>query len=89
MNDHIHVLAQPCEGLNLQSIVQSWKSFTANRLQRECGRLGIVWQGEYFDRIVRNDEDYWEKANYILTNPRKRWPEMESYAWAWIATDAE
>ena len=83
MNDHAHVLVQVSPDFPLEEIVHSWKSFTANRLQRQYGRQGSVWQAEYFDRVVRDDEEYIQKRDYILNNPRKRWPEVESYRWVW------
>jgi len=81
MNDHVHVLVRPSTGCALAQIVQSWKSFTANQLQRQHGRRGAVWQGEYFDRVVRDDDEYEQKRDYILNNPSKRWPEIDSYRW--------
>ena len=83
MNDHVHVLVQVSPDFPLEEIVHSWKSFTANRLQRRHGREGTVWQQEYFDRVVRDDEEYVQKRGYILNNPRKRWPEIESYRRLW------
>ena len=82
MHDHIHLLATPLETYRLQEIVHSWKSFTANSLQRTSGRRGAVWQDEYYDRIVRDEEELLEKVNYILTNPSRSWPDIEDYAWA-------
>ena len=81
MNDHVHVLTtlKPC--LVLESVVRSWKSFTANRMQKDTARLGSVWQDEYMDRIIRNEAEFIEKAQYILNNPRKRWPEITEYPW--------
>src|SRR5262245_61933794 len=32
MDDHVHVIVQPLEGHRLESLVHSWKSFTANRM---------------------------------------------------------
>jgi putative transposase len=82
MNDHAHALVQPLAEWALSQILHSWKSFAANRLQREFGREGAVWQDESFDRIMRNDEEYFEKFNYILTNAQRRWPDMtEAYEW--------
>ena len=81
MDDHVHVLVTPAEGISLQGIVHNWKSFTANRLQRNFARLGKIWQGEYFDRIVRDEHELMEKINYILNNPVKRWPELAEYKW--------
>jgi putative transposase len=81
MDDHVHVIVEPASEIQLQTIVQSWKSFSANRLQRQHGRIGAVWQDEYFDRIIRDEAEFWEKAQYIVNNPLKRWPEVENYQW--------
>ncbi len=81
MDDHVHVLAVPLENVDLQEIVHSWKSFTTNRLQRKFGRIGVIWQREYFDRIVRDERELIEKVNYILNNPARRWPEIIEYDW--------
>ena len=81
MDDHVHVMAAPRERLSLQQIVHTWKSFTTHRLQRDFGRIGPVWQREYFDRIPRNDRELVEKVNYVLDNPWRRWPDIEEYEW--------
>lgn len=81
MDDHVHALINPLGGHRLQDIVHSWKSFTARVLQRTSGRQGRVWQDEYFDRIVRDEAEYIEKATYILNNPWKRWPGIADYPW--------
>jgi len=81
MNDHVHVLVEPKEGFELTNILHSWKSFTANQLQRKCGRHGAVWQDESFDRIVRDEDEFWEKRTYIYNNPWKRWPQLKEYRW--------
>jgi REP element-mobilizing transposase RayT len=83
MNDHVHILVQILSGYRLEDVVSSWKSFTANRLQRDLGRTGAVWQDEYFDRAVRDDAAYDQKRGYILNNPWKRWPDLGSYRWVW------
>ena len=81
MDDHVHVLATPVEGFSLQEIVHTWKSFLTNRLQRDFGRVGLIWQGEYFDRIIRDHHELVEKVNYIMDNPRRRWPKLSEYDW--------
>lgn len=88
MDNHAHVLVKPIHENVLQSILHSWKSFTALQIQRQFGRQGAVWQDEYFDRIVRDEEEFLEKAQYILNNPQKRWPELEEYAWVGYFDDA-
>ena len=81
MEDHVHVVASPNDGLKLQEIVHSWKSYTANRLQRDFGRMGMLWQDEYFDRIIRNEIELEQKLIYILDNPARKWPDLEEYRW--------
>lgn len=84
MDDHVHVLLTPSLDWNLTSITHSWKSFTANQMQRDFRREGSIWQKESFDRIIRNEEEYIQKGNYILNNPFARWPDIESYKWVGI-----
>jgi REP element-mobilizing transposase RayT len=83
MDDHVHVLVRTLPEWRLEEIIQSWKSFTANRMQRNYGRTGSVWQDEYFDRVVRDQKEYERQLDYILHNPNKRWPSLVSYRWAW------
>ncbi|MDE3074077.1 MAG: transposase [Chloroflexota bacterium] len=88
MDDHVHVLFRPSEpdaevgaGARMATIVQGWKSFTAHVIQQRRGRRGALWQRESFDRIIRSEHEFLEKANYILSNPFVRWPEIDSYRW--------
>jgi putative transposase len=84
MHNHVHVIVEPSDENQLQEIVHSWKSFSANRLQREYGRKASIWQDEYFDKIIRDEEEFLEKAQYILNNPQKEWPEITEYQWVGI-----
>jgi REP element-mobilizing transposase RayT len=80
MNDHVHVLVTPREDRRLESIVQPWKSVTSHAMVKK-GRTAPVWMHESFDRIVRDQSELEQKANYILNNPLKRWPEIREYRW--------
>jgi len=81
MNDHTHVLLTLRGIWRLDQVLHSWKSFTARRILELRGTRGPLWQGEYFDRIMRDEQEFLEKAQYILNNPQKRWPELEDYPW--------
>ena len=77
MPDHVHLLLQPKETEqggwhSLSSILHSIKSFTANKINSLVGRKGTLWQDESFDRIVRDENEFLEKWNYIRNNPTKR-----------------
>ena len=81
MNDHCHTLVQTKGAYPLEKTVHSWKSYSAKRLQSDFGRFGQIWQYEYYDRIVRDDSEFLEKASYIVTNPMRKWPEIQEYEW--------
>lgn len=82
MDDHVHVLVQPTNG-PIDRLTHSWKSFTAHELQRLHRRAGPVWQEESVERVIRNEEELRQKAEYIIGNPWKRWPFIKGYAWVW------
>lgn len=84
MNDHIHVLVAPIGDWALERVVHGWKSFSTHELQRAYGRIGRVWQGEYFDRVIRDEAELLEKATYIRNNPWKRWPELLECPWVGV-----
>lgn len=81
MDDHVHVLARLERGETLPKILHTWKSYSANRLQRKFKRIGSIWQDEYFDTIVREGQ-FFPYLKYILNNPKKRW-DIEEYPWVW------
>lgn len=83
MNDHVHVLVEPRAAFRLESIVQSWKSFSAKRIGTLRGLAGTIWQREYFDRVIRDEDEYRQKRDYILENPFRRWPTLHAYSWQW------
>ena len=86
MNEHVHALAAPMGNWKLEQLVHGWKSFSTHELQHVHGRIGQVWQTEYFDRVVRDDAELREKAEYIVNNPWKRWPDLLSYQWLGVRT---
>ena len=85
MNDHVHVLLSCLNDNSLEQIVHSWKSFTANQLQRTNRRKGRLWQDEYFDRIIRDEREFKDKLTYVMNNPTKRWPDLNNYPWVWLS----
>jgi putative DNA methylase len=56
-------------GQSLFQIVHSWKSYTAHRIRKLTGVTGRIWQPEYWDRFIRDDEHFVAAAEYIENNP--------------------
>ncbi len=81
MNDHVHAVLTPYPDWQLAQITHTWKSFSANQLQRKFGRKGQVWLHESHDRIIRNESELYQKCEYIMNNPAKRWPDEKDYKW--------
>jgi len=75
MPNHVHVifsvLPARTPALRLSSIIQSWKSFTAKEANRPLARTGSFWQREYYDHLVRDDEDFVRCIEYTINNPVK------------------
>jgi len=71
MPNHVHVLVQPLAGHLLADISHSWKSFTANALNRSCQRTGEVWMTESYDHIVRDWGELKALREYIASNPAR------------------
>ena len=74
MPNHVHALVTPRPGHTLASICESWKRFTARRINAMHGRRGHYWQSESFDRLVRNPLDLARHRRYIAENPKKLRP---------------
>ena len=87
MHNHIHALIKPLQQYLLQELVHSWKSFSAHKFNKDFHREIPIWQEEYFDRIIRDEREFFDKAQYIINNPLKQWPEAEDYPWVWIKED--
>ena len=88
METHVHSILQPLEEsegafYSIAQIMHSIKSYSANRIQRMLNKKGSVWLDENYDRIVRDDDDYIEKMNYIIYNPVKAGlaEKPEDYKW--------
>ncbi|HVF70893.1 MAG TPA: carbamoyl-phosphate synthase large subunit [Chthoniobacterales bacterium] len=71
MPNHVHILFKPLSGNSLSSILHSWKSFSANAINRQVNHDGPVWMAENFDTIVRDTAHLAACREYIARNPVK------------------
>jgi REP element-mobilizing transposase RayT len=71
MPNHAHVLLTPFEGIHLDEIEHSIKSYTANEANKLLARKGRFWAIESFDRYIRNRRHYNATIRYIENNPVK------------------
>jgi REP element-mobilizing transposase RayT len=86
MPNHVHVVMQVRGEQSLARILHSWKSYTAKRANEILGRQGTFWQREYFDRIVRDEEDLRGTIEYVVKNPEKAG--LRDWPWVWRTGEA-
>ena len=71
MPNHVHVLIKPLCGNQLSDILHSWKSYTANAINKRVGKSGQFWMRESYDHIIRNEKSFLKIKEYIRNNPIK------------------
>ena len=71
MPNHVHVLVATNADFELSAIVQTWKGFSAKRINTLLNRKGRFWAADYFDRAMRDDRHYQTTKAYIEMNPVK------------------
>ena len=94
MPNHVHVLIEQFDVCGLGKIVQSWKSFTARRINAQweglCSDLHIhakreqrLWHREYWDRYIRDERHLSSVITYIHENPVQAKLVQNSSDWQW------
>lgn len=73
MPNHWHILIGPegRETFDLKETIARLKGRTAREINVSLRRSGALWQREWFDRWMRNDQEAERCAKYILQNPVK------------------
>ena len=70
MPNHLHVLWTP--SISLATLIGKVKGSTAHAANLMLGRCGEpFWQADYFDRMVRNSDQFDAVRRYIEWNPVK------------------
>ncbi len=91
MPDHIHIFIATENLRNLSRWVGSLKKYFAAHWRR-AGSEGPFWQKGFFDHLLRSEESYQEKWEYVRRNPVRaglvthpdEWPfcgEIERLRW--------
>ena len=71
MPNHVHSLFVQEPSWPLEKLTYTWKRFTSGQINARVGRLGPVWQKDYFDRLVRDEKHFANCVRYIRRNPEK------------------
>jgi menaquinone-specific isochorismate synthase len=82
MPNHVHVVARFFPGETLAAVIHSWKSFSAKRANLVCGSAGSFWQREYYDHLVRDENEFEHAIQCVADNPAKAG--LQNFPWVWV-----
>ena len=85
MPNHVHVLFQLLAPHALADVMRAWKNFTSLQINRREKRSGMLWQPDYWDRLIRSEEHFYKCADYIVQNPVKARLREGEYKGAWAS----
>jgi REP element-mobilizing transposase RayT len=71
MPNHVHLLAAFPDEDSMLRQCDSWKHFTATKINRILRRKGRFWQQDGFDHLVRSPDQFEHFRHYIAENPRR------------------
>jgi putative transposase len=87
MPNHVHALFQTLPGWSMNTVVGSWKTYTANaigRLVRQPDKpLPRIWHPEFWDRFIRDQKHFATALAYIHNNPVKAGLATRPEDWPW------
>jgi putative transposase len=75
MPNHVHAIIVLTDRIvvkrhPLSEVVRAFKSFSARRINSLRKTPGIpVWQRNYYEHVIRDENDLQAKRDYILSNP--------------------
>ncbi|MGA2102690.1 MAG: transposase [Candidatus Sulfotelmatobacter sp.] len=88
MPDHVHLIYSPLRredgwSYTLPEIMKAIKGRSARYINIALGRLGPVWQEEFFDHVLRSNDSLLDRVEYVCQNPvRAGLVKVEAeYAW--------
>ncbi len=71
MPNHVHAVLEIHPGSRLSLVAQRIKGASSRQINKLLGRRGRLWQPEYFDRLIRNEDHLRRCIGYTLWNPVK------------------
>jgi putative transposase len=91
MPDHFHLLITPIE--TLERTMQLIRGGFSYRAKKELGFAREIWQPSYYDRRVRDAEEYFAFREYIRRNAVKRGlatkPDDYRYSSSWPGMEVD
>jgi len=82
MPNHVHVVVKPFPSYPLSQVLHSWKSYSAKKANRILRAKGAFWQREYYDRLIRDEDEFHQVVQYVLVNPIRA--QLKAWRRVWV-----
>ncbi len=82
MPNHVHVVFTLGSPSTLDSVIKSWKGYTAHEANKALARSGTFWQQDYLDRTIRERDHLLSTVAYVEGNPIS----AGLHDWPWVKT---
>jgi len=69
MSDHLHLIFQLLGRKTVSEVMKGLKGFTGRKIKCLLKLNTPVWQDQFYDHLIRKDEDLVEIMKYCLYNP--------------------
>ena len=70
MPDHVHFFCRSVHStISLSGFIGKWKQWTSKRIIQLLDVKAPFWQEGFFDHVLRSDESYGTKWQYVMNNP--------------------
>lgn len=69
MPDHYHMIVTPPPERAVSDVLRHVNGVFAQEYNHSTGHQGQVWQRNFWDHGIRNEQDFKEKLDYIHMNP--------------------
>ena len=88
MPDHVHLFCAPePKADSLSVFVGAWKRWSSRRISElprtASAATAPIWQREFFDHLLRSEESYDQKWNYVRENPVRAGLAQSADQWSW------
>ena len=87
MPDHVHAIVRSRGEATVGKVMAFLKRVVGNELRRR-GVEGWVWEARFYDRLIRDEDEFWNAVRYIHENPVKAGICERPEEWAWSTSNA-
>ena len=83
MPDHWHALFGMSSPLSVSRVLYDIKKSAARKIHKIRGTEGPLWQHQFWDRFIRNAQEFHERLEYMHMNPVRKGLVTQPEEWRW------